>query len=234
MKQAQLIFHQSPDTRREVQHGSVVPRRLYKYRSLRGDNRDHTLHAISHTEVYFCHPSQFNDPYDCGLNVKGASTEEMAQMDAKTQEISVFCLSECNDNLLMWSHYADDHKGVCIEYSPINSVLFGCSLTPVSYQEKYPEFSISEEPDLEWTAKYLSTKSKDWKYEREWRIFYREHGVKAAPSEELTAIIMGCEISTQDREDILSLVRLRSTPTLLYQAVRDNNAFRLRTEAVVF
>ena len=32
----------------------------------------------------------------------------------------ILCLATEHDNLLMWSHYADSHKGICIEYTPFN------------------------------------------------------------------------------------------------------------------
>jgi hypothetical protein len=37
--------------------------------------------------------------------------------DDKSQDyFKVFCLSKKFDNILMWSHYADDHKGICIGF----------------------------------------------------------------------------------------------------------------------
>lgn len=54
----------------------------------------------------------------------------------------------------MWSHYADSHKGICIEYdsSEFNdyfSQLLNCRcyLTPVDYREKL----INLDGDIEWT-----------------------------------------------------------------------------------
>jgi hypothetical protein len=33
------------------------------------------------------------------------------------QKATKLCsFSECNDSILMWSHYAKDHKGFCVEY----------------------------------------------------------------------------------------------------------------------
>ena len=49
------------------------------------------------------------------------------------------CLSENNSSVLMWSHYADNHKGICIEYdfeSIKNNKLIYYSLFPVNYTAK--------------------------------------------------------------------------------------------------
>jgi len=51
----------------------------------------------------------------------------------------ITCFSEIKDSVLMWSHYADDHKGICIEFdfkqlgikNPRTRILF-----PVFYNEK--------------------------------------------------------------------------------------------------
>jgi len=206
-----------------------VPSRLYKYRSLMGESRDRTRRAIVDTEVYFSRCTQFNDPFDCRLNVRGETDDELRrQMDAVTESIEIFCLSECNGNLLMWSHYGDAHRGVCLEYSTSEGSLFGCSLDQVAYADAYPELSVTDNVDLNWTRTYLSTKSDDWKYEKEWRIFYRTGGVHLAPSKDLSAVILGCMMSSEDREEVIQWVASRSTPTRVYEARRDEGAFRVQ------
>jgi hypothetical protein len=206
-----------------------VPSRLYKYRSLMGESRDHTRRAIVDTEVYFSRCTQFNDPFDCRLNVRGETDDKLRrQMDTVTESIGIFCLSECKGNLLMWSHYGDAHRGLCLEYSTSEGSLFGCSLDQVSYTDAYSELSVTDNIDLNWTRTYLSTKSDDWKYEKEWRIFYHTAGVHQAPSEDLSAVILGCMISCEDREEVIKWVASRSTHTQIYEACRDEGAFRVQ------
>lgn len=38
----------------------------------------------------------------------------VSYVDTKMNEIGVISLTEAKDNLLMWSHYADNHKGAVI------------------------------------------------------------------------------------------------------------------------
>jgi hypothetical protein len=33
------------------------------------------------------------------------------------EEVGVLCFSEKYDNILMWSHYAKSHTGLCVEFS---------------------------------------------------------------------------------------------------------------------
>jgi hypothetical protein len=52
----------------------------------------------------------------------------------------VACFSERNDNLLMWSHYGGQYKGLCLEFrtehEPFNK------LFPVKYVERMPQIRI--------------------------------------------------------------------------------------------
>lgn len=76
------------------------------------------------------------------------------------------CFTETNESLLMWSHYADNGKGICVDYCLTNidiSYLF-----PVYYSEEMYEFSIK---DFHTLIRNI-IKAKDWEYEREWRIVY--------------------------------------------------------------
>lgn len=88
----------------------------------------------------------------------------------------VLCLSAKFDSPLMWSHYANQHKGLCIEYymdniadHKVNKVIYGGS-------RKILTSAVSDwlnAPESEQRIKQvcLLTKSEEWRYESEWRIF---------------------------------------------------------------
>lgn len=94
---------------------------------------------------------------------------------------SVVCLSERNDINPMWAHYADNHKGICIEYDLKNcdNLFLKTLCLPINYVEKSDNTldlsSIVIHNDYEnslFMLKTAITKSKDWKYEQEWRIIF--------------------------------------------------------------
>ncbi len=37
-------------------------------------------------------------------------------------DISIFCITEEYDNLLMWAHYAENHKGGVIKLLPVKEI----------------------------------------------------------------------------------------------------------------
>lgn len=100
------------------------------------------------------------------------------------KSILVCCFGSNNESILMWSHYANKHKGACIEYK-IDDVDFDI----VDYQEQMPEFELYKalsvvfghefaEEKIYDIDKYkfilspLLTKSIDWKYEGEIRCIF--------------------------------------------------------------
>lgn len=206
----------------------MIPKELYKYRAF---DEKRLKDAILNTDVYFSCCNQFNDPFDCSLNIKGDVDEQArAEMMKITSSMGIFCLSEVNDDILMWSHYANGHTGVCLEYSTSNSKLFGCEITKIEYAEDYPFFSNRDEINMEWTKKFISTKSKRWEYEKEWRIFYKEHGLQQASNEELTGVILGAAISKEHLNKVVTWTKFRSTPTRIFKTHLSKDQFQIVIE----
>lgn len=89
----------------------------------------------------------------------------------------IISFTETRDNLLMWSHYGDQHKGVAIEYD-INHDFFKKSfistqnpfegvISRVLYRkERFYELSDKKIPQLE----LFFHKSDEWEYEKEHRL----------------------------------------------------------------
>lgn len=94
--------------------------------------------------------------------------------------IGVLCLMDLygitrrSDEILAWSHYAGNHKGVAIGFSPRRKTspnLFNFALR-VNYDSKEP---VTPD-DARAMEKAILTKAPCWSYEREWRILstYRQ------------------------------------------------------------
>jgi len=93
--------------------------------------------------------------------------------------IKISSFSELNDSLLLWSHYADEHKGICIEYDIVNEPSeIRAFLLPIIYSDTIHKVGFFE--DLSALKKIGSTliKAKDWEYEQEWRLAFFRNGNK--------------------------------------------------------
>jgi hypothetical protein len=140
----------------------------------------------------------------------------------------VYCLSAKNDNLLMWAHYGDSHRGYCLEFSAEPRGSFFSNAEPVQYQEQYPVVKLFAADKLVWGKESLLTKSTDWKYEEEWRVTSAQPGHLNFPSENLIAVILGCRISDTNRQQILAWNAARNSSVLLRQAFMHEDEFRIQ------
>ena len=157
----------------------------------------------------------------------------------------IFCASLTHDNILMWSHYADQHKGAVLEFTPnAKEDSIYNTFKKVKYTNKRPilyesprDFvmqSLSTLPQ-ERLGRYLHeitfTKSKDWSYEKEVRISVAEY-IKSEKQYEnmefdptmLTAIYLGSRMGIEESKLLLSLI----TPK--YQHVKFFKAHQSKTE----
>ena len=151
---------------------------------------------------------------------------ENKSFDQIVDSIGVLCLSANGINILMWAHYADAHKGICLRFKPNDE--FFLRAQKITYSEPYPTTTIFDDHLARMSALIL-TKSDNWSYEEEWRILECEKGPDEYlfPPSALEAIIIGCSASTPDIEHVKRLAdRSPSKPRVLY-ARKSNRSFRL-------
>lgn len=102
---------------------------------------------------------------------------------------NVCCFTTNPLNEIMWAHYADNNKGVCIEFDLSKTPELHEKLFPVNYNDTFPEInSMDELPEA------LLTKRTAWSNEEEWRILANVRGGKSFSKESLTAIYFGCNV----------------------------------------
>lgn len=149
------------------------------------------------------------------------------------KNVGVCSMSAINDHILMWSHYADAHAGICLGFSPsLEAIDFACAF-PVVYQKKRPVINLIQRSKGEYLLqKVLLTKADFWAYEQEWRLIDQNSGptLRRFPAPSLTALILGARILPEDREVVLDAVRQIHANPRLFQANNDPNEFRLRIE----
>lgn len=151
-------------------------------------------------------------------------------------KIGIYCLSAVRDDILMWSHYAEGHKGVCLEFNTTMEIaLFGQALK-VHYNDEYPSVNIIKIGESEEFRKALLTKSKHWEYEQEWRILKPEQdggpGIYHFRPDLLTGVILGALIPAKDKEKVIDWVENYPTKISLYQAKINKTKYQLDIELI--
>ena len=107
----------------------------------------------------------------------------------------VACFSECNDDLLMWSHYGGHYKGFCLEFSTAVETFH--KVNQVKYVNEQPTISVHTalRGDFNAIKELFCTKSAAWSYEKEWRAIHKQAGVEYCyPAGALTGIYFGPDI----------------------------------------
>jgi len=144
--------------------------------------------------------------------------------------IGVFCVTTIPDNILMWSHYANNHKGVCLEFCGLND--FFANAQKVIYQETRPVISaFSGASNLENADGALLTKSNIWRYEQEWRVimYSAGPGIYKFPGHILKRVIIGANASKETVELVTECINSREIKPKISHAKVDPINYRINT-----
>ncbi len=152
-------------------------------------------------------------------------------------DTGVISFSEVNNDILMWSHYAGGHNGLCIEFRCNNDycIDFFASILRVHYQKNLPSINFYTTPEEEKLKAFILTKSDHWSYEKEWRIIIPDNTKYIPlPPRVISAIYFGCKISEENRNEILRCVGLTSeySNIRLFQAKQLSSAYGLDFELI--
>jgi len=145
------------------------------------------------------------------------------------EKLGVLSLSASDRNILLWSHYAAGHTGLCLKFLATADTPFFGRAQPVQYSVAYPEVELlRDSPDRHIDA-FLLTKAIDWKYEEEWRIIDHDSGPgeKVFPEGLLVGVILGARMPTEDKEVVVKRLGARKDPVQIYQASVSRASFGL-------
>ncbi|MFV3350100.1 DUF2971 domain-containing protein [Aeromonas veronii] len=132
--------------------------RLFKYSPFNVNSID----ALTNQYFYLASKKQLNDPIELPT---------LSKLDSNSlidTDYRICSLSNNNNSMLMWSHYAQEHQGIMVEYWFGGEFPCGVGIEKVRYID---ESKRNLEKDSYAFNQYLLTKNKDWSYEDEVRIF---------------------------------------------------------------
>jgi hypothetical protein len=132
--------------------------------------------------------------------------------------VGYFCMTSSPDNLLMWAHYADSHRGVCLKFEILKDLDSFLVPVKVDYNSQYINFDCLSSNLLD----VLRRKSPDWEYEDEYRVIKTDHqGLWKIKQDCLVEIIFGCRTSKEDKESIKSLASTSGFTNITYFEARE-------------
>ena len=148
-----------------------------------------------------------------------------------------FCSMAGNcDNILMWSHYAAAHTGICLGFQtePFELNVPMCRAYPVRYEPERPAHDPLSGMKPRRMFDLLLTKASFWSYEEEYRLIRRSPlegpGHEPFPSDRLVSITFGMRTPPEVMALVHEWIRERRLDVPLFQAQPDPALFALRVK----
>ncbi len=144
-----------------------------------------------------------------------------------TTTVGVYCVSTKRDDILMWSHYADSHRGICLEFDGTLPLM--AHAQKVRYKPEREPINPYIDGNEAAMDKALLTKAEQWSYEAEWRLCrYKDGpGIVQFRPQNLTGVIIGALASVPTVDTVVAWVRQRSAPINVYRAAVSVKRFEL-------
>lgn len=171
---------------------------LYKYRSL--DNFKNFVDIILNNRLFAAKYDELNDPMEGHYLYRTGklNTNMRNTIYNEKQNIRICSLSKNNDNILMWSHYANGHKGVAIGLKIDDK---NYSVRDIKYLRNLISIEDVNSIDI---MSILCSKIDLWSYEKEVRVFTTDNSIYVNVSVE--EIHLGSRMSNQDVSFLRALI----------------------------
>ncbi|MBE9467228.1 MAG: DUF2971 domain-containing protein [Bacteroidetes bacterium] len=150
----------------------------------------------------------------------------------------ISCFSEKGDDLLMWSHYSNSHKGVCFGFD-LDTFHLGLKtlshqhkiLLPINYSEEIIPLDFFQD-ELSPIINLLITKSVCWKYEKEIRLIVTNIDLKNKKKEflgfdntSISKIYLGCK--NEEEKFFINFCKKNLPKVKIYKMQLNKNSFQL-------
>ena len=217
---------------------------LYSFRRF----NEYSLADLINNEITVSPSKKMNDPFDSVINLWGSEEQlketckERKHIKNLSKSFDYFRIrSFCNGNttralknILMWSHYADNHRGYCIKYKlskhfikqDENDSFEHMFLKPIIYRKD--KVDISEMTTIN-TDLAFATKHESWGYENEVRLIVYNpnkedafYGIPLDKDSCIEAIYFGCRCEQKTINTIKNLFSKSDTPPKFFKVYSES------------
>jgi len=218
----------------------------YKYRANLFDKEDgfrRDTKFLLNNELFASPFRDQNDPFEASVDLPSEYKHDwVTPIKQDIYTIGIYSLSkqktdeEFPSNELLWAHYANSHKGFCIEYDldllkdNRRSEFDIRNLINIKYVKERPVVEENDELFARET-KVFGTKSQSWKYENEVRLVFKTNGVKKIAKGAIKGIYFGLNMGLEERNSIIK--GLKDNDITFHQIERVGNTYKLIANKLV-
>lgn len=237
------------DTETKIKR-EYMPKKLYKFFPC----KEKSLNNLFNSKIYLSSPEDFNDPYDSKplfnpteilktkTQISIIEIQKILVDFMNNYRIACFTQNDYTD-ILMWSHYAELHKGFCLEYGTdkelFNKQFF--HIQPIIYSPQIYDLTTT-------LCKFLKTKKGNpidffisslykaiqWQYENEWRIILLKDDMKKDKFIDIdkpTAIYLGLNIKDIYKKVLVDFAISENIP--IFKMQRFDNEYKLYKKEII-
>lgn len=178
------------------------------------------------------------DAHDGGVGSRIFKERLLDDIEERLQEVlgsrGVLSLASKWNCPLMWSHYADEHRGICIEYDTKGHC---CDrLGPVDYDSSRTitlsdiaewKLNVSDVARTKIVEAYFFAKQSQWRYENEWRDIAHSDGRRDQPFKKISAIHFGYRCTEAVKRAVIGILRHHGDSIEYYSMGTTKNGFGL-------
>ena len=187
---------------------------------------------LAEISYHATNPEHGDDPVK---NEEWILTQEIRRELLNYYERGVCCFSTTSTSPLLWSHYGDEHHGICIGYGTdrdpkpnLEKVTYGGDRTIRTSTLVKALLHEEEQAKNELDRGVLLRKARGWSYEREWRLIGSQ-GMQESPLL-LKEVIFGLRCPTSVKHAVVQALAGRHRPVRFYEISEVPNRFSLRRE----
>ena len=223
----------------------------YKFRGI-GKDFERDLNTLLRNQIYAPPFIKLNDPFEGLYNeeitqlvnflektFKVDSSEVVENLEiikSFKNTLGIYSLSTKFSDELMWAHYANSHKGFCLEYE--TTKLKDKYLAPkmvtelkVDYKSKPQTLTYLDLKEKNTIFKKLfATKSLKWIYENEIRLIFDSFELKDYHPSALTGVYFGTRFSPKKKERLINSLTNRDIS--FYEMYREKDSYDLKRKLV--
>lgn len=165
------------------------------------------------------------------------------------RDIRILCIAEHYDNMLMWAHYADSHRGAVLRFSVQNSEEADDPFVmaqKVQYSDQPLQLTNADEivasilstndiPLQHYFPTHCYVKHDVWKYEDEWRLIDfcnnacndSQHNDMKFNTNKLSAIYFGCKSEGEFQEKAKGIIQQKYEHMEVYLSQMSSSSYEL-------